>query len=340
MEPRTGSDKGRTTLAGDLLLGVEGGHCTEAIIATADGRCLGRGLGPPSNHHRVGIEASRKALAIAIEGAFAQVNAQRVGLRSFEEGASWQDGGGIGAACFGLSGVDSAQDEALYSSWLTGLGVPFKFAIVNDSELTLSGGTPDGWGVGLISSTGSICVGRRPSGQTLRVGGWGHVLGDEGSGYAIATEALKLATQAADGRGGSPSMLQAALNHWKLAEPKDLIGTVYGRERNAGDVASFAARVIDLAGRNEPAAREVLGHAATALALHVDTVVDKLGLQDPPLGLGGVMMRIVFKKMILERIKSPLGPVAVVADPLQGAVATARRLFNTLHGIDAGQRTA
>jgi N-acetylglucosamine kinase-like BadF-type ATPase len=340
MELKTGLEPKRVVIAGDLLLGVEGGHCTEAIIATADGRTLGRGLGPPSNHHRVGIEESRQALTIAIEGAFAQVHALRAGRGAFDDAASWAQVGGIGAACFGLSGVDSPQDEALYSSWLMTLGCSFKYAIVNDSELTLSGGTPEGWGVGLISSTGSICVGRRPSGQTLRVGGWGHVLGDEGSGYAIAAEALKLATQAADGRGGSPVLLQAALHHWKLAGPQELIGTIYGGEHNAEHVASFAGRVVDLAGRNDPAAREIVDRAATALALHVDTVIDRLGLKEPPLGLGGVMMRILFKKMILERVKSPLGPVAVVSDPLHGALATARRLFQTVHAVHAGQRTA
>jgi hypothetical protein len=53
-----------------------------------------------------------------------------------------------------------------------------------------------------------------------------------------------------------------------------------------------------------------------------------------------MMMRIIYKKLILERIKSPIGPVAVVVDPLQGALATARRLFLSVQGADAGQRTA
>lgn len=326
---------------GELLLAVEGGHCTQALIATSGGEVLGRGLGPPCNKNRVGIDASRKALAIAIEGACAQIPTGRLGLRSRDDASAWCQATAIGAACFGLSGVDGPQDEALYSSWLLSLGCSFKYVVCNDSELILGGGTPDGWGVGLISSTGSICVGRKPSGQTARVGGWGHVLGDEGSGYAIATEGLKLATQAADGRGGAPVLLQAALHHWKLKDPKELIGAVYGTDRNAGDIASFAARIIDLAGRNEQVAREILDHAATALALHVDTVIQKLGLKEPPLALGGSMMRVVVKKMLLERIQNPIGPVSVVNDPVHGALATARRLLQSPAGtVVAGQRTA
>jgi N-acetylglucosamine kinase-like BadF-type ATPase len=314
-----------------LLLGVEGGHTTQAVIATTTGEILGRGLGPPCNHHRVGIEAARQALRTAIEGAYAQVRARNSGLRALsEEASNWAQSGQIAAACFGLSGVDGSPDEALFSSWLTSLGCKFKFTIRNDSELIL-GGTREGWGVALISGTGSICVGRTKNGHVARVGGWGHVLGDEGSGYQIATEALRLATQASDGRGGSAMVLQAALTYWKLAEPRGLIDHVYGPDRSPEDVSGFASRVLDLAGRNDPVCREIVERAATHLAAHIDTVIKKLGFKDPPLALGGSVMRATFKKFILEKVTSPLGEVVIVNDPVQGAIATARRLFEAAH---------
>jgi N-acetylglucosamine kinase-like BadF-type ATPase len=310
---------------GDLLLGVDGGGLTtQAVIANLNGDVLGRGLGPPSNHHRVGIESACQALRTAIEGAFAQVS----GMRTMaERSASWAQTGGISAAYLGLAGVDSAQDEALFSAWLMRQGVTFKYAIGNDSNLILGGGTPEGWGVALISGTGSICVGRAKGGPMLRVGGWGHVLGDEGSGYEIATDGLKLATQAADGRGGSPALLAAALAHWRLKEPKELLTAIARHETTAEEIAEFAVRVLELSGRNDPAARTLVERAAQALALHVDTVVQKLGVQTPPLALGGPMMRITLKRLLLEKIQTPLGPVAVVNDPVQGAVANARRML-------------
>jgi N-acetylglucosamine kinase-like BadF-type ATPase len=311
----------------DLLLGVDGGgQATQAVIATADGGVLGRGLGPPSNYHRVGVDSARRAVKTAIERAFLQPRDEGSGLGPSATTA-WPLDGGIRAAFFGLSGVDGPEDEAAFLPWLRGLGCKFKVAIGNNSELILGGGTPSGWGVALISSTGSVCFGRTPTGEAVRVGGWGHVLGDEGSGYQIATEALKLATQAADDRGGSPALLQAALKNWGLREPKDLIGFICRPETTAEDVSSFAIRVLELAARDEPKSREIVDRAACALALQVDSVVRQLRLEAPPLAVGGSMMRPTLQEALLERLQTAIGPVASVPDPVRGAIVNAQRLL-------------
>jgi N-acetylglucosamine kinase-like BadF-type ATPase len=309
----------------DVILAVAGGsRVTEAVIATTKGEILGRGLGPSSNMHRVGIEKARAALETAIEGALLQMTAQ--GTLDASAIPSWVQSGRIQAACFGMSGVNGADEQAAFSSWLKGLGCRFPFSIGNDSELILNGGTPESWGIALISGTGSICLGRTPEGRTARVGGWGYIMGDEGSGYRVGAEALGLATQAADGRGGSPSLLKAALAHFAATEPERLIAVIYGPKASADDVAAFGGRVLDLA-RNDPAAAEIVDHAARALALHVDTVAGKLGLTKPPLALNGAMIRTRFKNLVLEKITTPLGPVDVVLEPLHGALISARRML-------------
>jgi N-acetylglucosamine kinase-like BadF-type ATPase len=309
------------TKPGDLLLGVDGaGQTTQAVIARMDGEILGRGLGPPCNYHRVGIEASRRALSMAIEAALSGAHRSTVG-------SSWAKAG-IAAACFGLAGVNGPEDETVYANWMREMGASFRFSIVNDSELILGGGTPDGWGVALISGIGSVCLGRSPDGRTTRVGGWGHLLGDEGSGYQMALEALKLATQAADDRGGSPALLKAALSHWRVTEPKELIGVVYEAPTAGEDILSFANRVLDLAGRNDAIARDIVERTAKLLAVEIETVVRKLKLTTPPIALAGATMRVTLKKALLEKITIPIGPVVVVADAARGAVATARRHLN------------
>src|SRR5687767_14155702 len=124
------------TAKDDLLLGVDGGGLTtQAVVATVNGEVLGRGLGPPSNHHRVGIDSACQALRTAIDGAFAQIPIARAAAG---EGApGWAKSGGIARACFGLAGVDSPQDAEMFSSWLADIGCNFKYTIGNDSELIL-----------------------------------------------------------------------------------------------------------------------------------------------------------------------------------------------------------
>ncbi|MFI5184207.1 MAG: N-acetylglucosamine kinase, partial [Vicinamibacteria bacterium] len=153
----------------ELLLAVDGGGTkTQAQVADLGGNVLARGLGPSSNHHRVGFEESARAMTTAIEGALQHV----LGPRSMGHGPAWRSVR-IVAACFGLAGVDVPEDEAQISSWVKAQAIAKDFVVVNDSELVLAAGTPDGWGVALISGTGSVCLGRTREGRSLRVGGWG-----------------------------------------------------------------------------------------------------------------------------------------------------------------------
>jgi len=141
---------------------------------------------------------------------------------------------------------------------------------------------------------------------------------------------FRLATQAADGRGGSPAILQAALGHWHLSDPRELLSVIARHETTAEEIAGFGVRVLELSGRNDASARQVVERAAQALAPshRRQPSLQKLNLREPPLALGGPMMRITLKRALLEKIRSPLGPVAVVTDPVQGAVANARRLLH------------
>jgi N-acetylmuramic acid 6-phosphate etherase len=309
---------------GGLLLGVDGGgQTTQAIITSADGAVTGRGLAPQCNHHRVGFEAACAAVKTAVDGAFSQL---AIAAGEKGTGASWTEPGLIQSACFGLAGINTAQDQGLFGSWLMQVGASFPATFTNDAELLLGAGTPEGWGVALVSGAGSVAVGRTPYGRSLRVGGWGHLLGDEGAGHQIAVEALKLATQAADRRGGSPVLLKAALSFWNIQNPADLIAKIYRADTSAEDIAGFAVRVLELAGRRDPHACLIADRAAKSLALHIDTVVQELKLMRPPVAMGGATMRASLKRLVLERVTVPLGESTIVMDPLRGAVTMARRL--------------
>jgi N-acetylglucosamine kinase-like BadF-type ATPase len=308
---------------GGLLLAVNGaGPRTQAVVTDLEGRVLARGFGPPSNLHQVGVESLGKALTAAIEGAL--LNA--LGAGTAGQGAPWRTAR-IAAACFGLAGVDGPEDEAQVSRWVKDQGIAPRFVVVNDSELILAGGTPEGWGAALISGTGSVCLGRSSDGQTARVGGWGPLLGDEGSGYQMALRALRLATRTADGRAEAQPLLAAVLRHYSLTDAGELIRHIYAPGRTSADLADLAPVVVELGANGDAAARAIVEEAARELALQLDTVIRRLRLEQPPVAFAGNLLRGGMRQAVLAGIKSPIGAVTYVGDPCLGAVAVARRLL-------------
>jgi len=310
---------------GELLLAVEGsGSRTQALVTDLRGKGLARGFGPCSNPHTVGFDSFGEAIATAIEGALVNLLGPRVGAG----GAPWR-GAGIAGACFGLAGVDSKEDEAQVSRWLKEQAIAEKFVVVNDADLVIAGGTPEGWGVALISGVGSICVGRSPAGKVVRVGGWGPLLGDEGSGYQVALGALRLSTQTADGRAGASALLQAILRHWSLPDASALIRHVYAPTMTPREIADLASVVIELAAKGDTDAQAIVDEAARQLARQVDTAVRELGVPRPPLALAGSLLRGDLRRALMSAISSELASVTYVPDPCRGAVALAQRLVKT-----------
>jgi N-acetylglucosamine kinase-like BadF-type ATPase len=235
--------------------------------------------------------------------------------------------GRIAAACFGLAGVDTPQDEAEVARWVKQRAIAPRFVVVNDAELILAAGTPDGWGVALISGTGSICLGRSADGRAARVGGWGPLIGDEGSGFQMALRALHLATQTADGRADAPALLRAALHHWSLPDAEALMRRVHAPETTPADVAGLAAAVVDLSARGDAAARRVVEEAVADLVLQVKMVVRKLKLVRPPLAVAGGLLRAHLRSLLLGALAGEVASMTHVAEPVLGAVKLARRLL-------------
>jgi N-acetylglucosamine kinase-like BadF-type ATPase len=279
---------------------------------------LGRGLGPGSNPYAVGFLQFAEAVTSAV------LSALRPVLGAAAEGIGRT--GRIAAACFGMAGVDSDEDEAAVSAWVRQQEIAPSFTVVNDVELILAGGTPEGWGVALISGTGSNCLGRARDGRTARVGGWGTLLGDEGSGYRIGLEGLRLAARAYDGRAEAPALLDASLRHFSLRDIPALMRFVHASSTGPAEIATMAPLVLDLAAKGDRAAQSIVEGAVDDLADHVRTAMRRLGLERPPLALGGGLFSGILLDALSLRLAADVGPVRYVDDPVLGAVTIAQRL--------------
>lgn len=300
----------------ELLLGIDGGGSnTRALLASLDGTVLGRGYAPSSNLQSVGFPAATAAIRQAIAAAF-----DAAGIAADTP---------IAAACLGLAGVGRPADHTRIAAWIEHEAIARRSAIVTDAEPVLAAGTPEGWGVALISGTGSVCVGRDRQGRAVQVGGWGYLLGDEGSGYDLAIRALRLATQTADGRAEAHALLDAVLRHWNLAAPADLVGHVYRTAIMRPAIADLTRPVVALAAQGDRDALDLLEGAAVELARAARAAARRLGLHEPPVALAGGLLGASpeLRAALAECLGPGWGPLRYVDDPALGTLVLARRLL-------------
>jgi N-acetylglucosamine kinase-like BadF-type ATPase len=222
----------------------------------------------------------------------------------------------VHTAWFGLSGIHGADGANLLAPHL--LSIAREVSITNDAEFALAG-LDSGPGVALIAGTGSIALGRDASGEIIQVGGWGHLLGDEGSAYDIGRRAAQAAARAADGRGPSTALLQLVLERWGLTTPRQMIEHIYLTQEKA-PIASLAPGVLQMAKRGDHVARAIRRHACEELAQAAITVIDTLNLAEPvPLIFGGGLLihEREFRAALVARIRRrrALGRVTLVKEP-------------------------
>ncbi len=207
--------------------------------------------------------------------------------------------------------------------------------VTHDALPVLAAGTPDGIGVAIISGTGSLAFGRNAAGQTARAGGWGYLIGDEGSGYAIARQALQAVARAWDGRGPQTAIGDRLLAELGLAQPGELIQTVYGRPQDREWLAGLARVAVAAADEGDPVACQIIDEAAAELATMCWAVANQLEMRtgSSPLHLamaGGLLANAsAARDRVVQRLRArgfERIEVQLVPDPVAGAVRLASDL--------------
>lgn len=317
----------------DIVIGIDaGGSKTLALAAGMDGQVLGRAKSGPGNYHAVGFAAASAALTEAVREALREAARAVTGGDLSQVAVALNRPGSlfnVRALCLGAAGVDRPEDGALWAEWARQAFPDAVSLIVNDALVVLAaGGALHCCGMAVIAGTGSIVYGRDDQGRMLRAGGWGYLMGDEGSNYAIGQSALQAVTRAADGRGPQTALLEAILKHWQISSPEGLTGKVYG-DVSRHDIARLGRVVEATAETGDAVATEILEAAGRELALAARSVHDRLGLHGPvTCALAGSVLvrgwrtRLAFLRAA-EESGLELDPVVLVEEPALGAVRLA-----------------
>jgi N-acetylglucosamine kinase-like BadF-type ATPase len=186
------------------------------------------------------------------------------------------------AICLGIAGVDRAADEAVVRGIMSRIGYKARILVVNDALIALQAGIGDAAGIVIVSGTGSIAYGRNEQGEAARAGGWGYVLGDEGSGYWIGRLALRAVVRHADGRGRVTSLTPRLLAHFGVERATELIHKVYQDELNPRSIAAVAKYVQQARDEGDSVAASILNRAADELMTAATAVMSRLDLSERP----------------------------------------------------------
>jgi N-acetylglucosamine kinase-like BadF-type ATPase len=288
-------------LRSKIFLGVDGGQShTEAVIADEQGQILGRGLGGASNHAEQpgGRERLRKAISKSVGAALSEANLPRLEETVFV------------SAYFGMTGGADFKEEII--------GETVKaqsFTVNHDAPTALFGATAGKPGVVVIAGTGSVVYSENERGKTTKIGGLGYLFSDEGSGFWLALQVVRLAIKEQDGLMPAAGLEQLVLDFFGKKTIREVTNDFYFEKMSRDDLASFAKRAHEAAAAGNTIIREQIKYGAGVLVKSVQSAAQRLRLTGnfPVAGVGGMFRAELMKKCFSESLRQV--PGAIYTEP-------------------------
>ncbi len=309
------------------LLGIDGGATkTLAAVLDLERMTLHVGRAGPSNEDAVGAKAAVKALLDAAGEAL---------------GGAGIDERDLAAAVAAVAGTDTASitrnvHAERGEAWI----------VVNDVVGAWATATGGGPGVAAIAGTGSNVFGVGAGGRSWRTGGWGHLLGDEGSGYWLGVESIRAALRDRDASGPPTGLGVAACDFFGCDTVEAVASLVYSKPLTKGEIAAFAIDTVLLAENGDEVARELLERGARELGGQVAAVIEQAGLEGAfPIGLIGSAYKAgeVFMGPLRRRI-AEAAPDAEILQvemaPVGGSLLLAAKACGRQERLDVQELTS
>lgn len=294
-----------------LVVGIDAGATkTRAFAVDRGGEVVGRGAGGGAN-----LLSSQDP-----QGSIGAALAEALGGRPAE------------AVVLSAAGGDRKADRERGRELLARVApAGARLLVTHDALAALYAGNPAGCGIVLIAGTGSIAYGRNEEGEEDRAGGWGHLIGDEGSAVWCGLEALRAVAHAVDGRGAATSLVRLLYRELGVDEFADVLPHLYGRPHPAPAIGAATRALAFAAAENDAMAMGILQRGAVALARSATTVALALRLPSGPIYLSGgafeslqLLQRLVRLELLGMLPQATVEPVR--EEPAMGAARMAMRL--------------
>jgi len=284
----------------DQVLGLDIGGSSSRARLSAGGRTLAEASGLGAN----AVEIAPRHIQARLTALIAELGSPRPA-----------------ACCAGTAGAEIPAGRRRLERLLARLLPGSRLEVVHDARLVLAAAGLDS-GIALIAGTGSVAYGRDAAGGEVRVGGWGWLLGDEGSAVWMVREGARELMLRRESDKPPGALAVAMLAATRSRETLELTGKLHAM-REPGRWAALASAVFEAAASDEGAAR-VIERAADALVALVDRVRKQLGVDGPVVLAGGLLLN---QPRLEELVKARVGDAVSLADPpVAGAVRIAERL--------------
>ena len=305
----------------DYLIGFDcGATKTECGVADINGKILYTTTGGAANYLVTGADGTASIILSLLNDCIRNFNADYSDIEYIV----------IGAAGAGRKD-DAEKLESSLHEIFSADGIKIKsLKVVSDAQIALKGAFPNEAGCILIAGTGSIIYGKDENENIHRTGGFGRLLGDEGSGYSIGRKGLQAAAKYFDGRGDETLIVKIIEEKYSINSADELITKVY---KENFDIASIAEVVIIAAENEDQIAHKILLEESEELIHHISTMMKKMDTIDLRVSFAGSLIsnKNIYSDMLRNKIKTSLPSVKIVApkhSPIEGAIILAKEMLN------------
>lgn len=299
-----------------MVIGIDGGGTHVRVVVCDEFlRVIGESQGAGVNPSTVGCDVSAERIQAAIHAALSAAGIDSAHISSAAAGIA-----GAATEHFGPWVIETMQAELPAATIFHS----------SDYEIALVGAIGERHGVSVIAGTGSAAFGAHRDGRSMRQGGFGYLLGDEGSGYWLGREALSHILREMDGRASASALTPRILDAIGLSQPLEIIPWLYHSEKpRTADVAALAPIVIATSEQGDRVAQGYVARAASELAQMVRYLQLRLSLEDAPVAfIGGLLEndnRLV--QVLMRRLHLKERPVARHTPAYGAAVLAAQAVL-------------
>lgn len=276
-----------------FVIGIDGGGTkTKAVLAKTNGEIFGIVQSGISNFQRVGSEGITEVCLDILK----QLN-QKLAIEK-ENIDHW---------ALGLAGAGRIEDQKATCKAVEALGFEGKVSVQSDAYVALMGAFSGNPGLIVIAGTGSICFGLDESGQLHRSGGWGYLLGDEGSGFYIGHQSILAALKDQDGRGKQTILREKVEKSLGIESIDQIVRKMYIENSIQKEhIANLAPIVFEAAAEGDEVALRIVHQTAAEISKMILAVGKKMNRMGNSIHVAHIGSVFNQKEVLVPIIKKEL----------------------------------